>query len=110
MFTSPMTLILFDKKAMFKFGASEMRYQNLRANNMVMWEAIKWCLEMGCTTLSLGRTEPGNAGLLQFKRGWGASPKAFKYYRYDVATNKSVKETSAFGTSKRYSKYFHPLF
>ena len=58
-------------KALFKFGASDQKYHYLKANNVVMWEAIKWYSNNGFKTISLGRTHPENKGLLQYKDGWG---------------------------------------
>lgn len=74
----------FGDQALYKFGASDRDYQQLRANNLVMWEAICRCLQKGHSCLSFGRTEPDNLGLIQFKAGWGAHEEVIKYYRYDV--------------------------
>ncbi|MGB5847992.1 MAG: peptidoglycan bridge formation glycyltransferase FemA/FemB family protein, partial [Ignavibacteriaceae bacterium] len=60
-------------KALYKFGASFMEYQNLRANNLVMWEAIKYYSAKGFKSFSFGRTEPDNEGLRKFKLGWGTT-------------------------------------
>ncbi len=32
----------------------------------------------------MGRTEPGNDGLRQFKRGWGTEEHPIHYFRYDL--------------------------
>ena len=94
----------FRKKAIFKFGASEIEYQDLRANNLVMWEAIKWCLHKGGTTLNLGRSEPENGGLLQFKRGWGVKEERINYYKYDLTKNTFVKDRPTSKMSYRICK------
>jgi len=73
----------FGKNAIYKYGASNMKYQNLRPNNLIMWEAIKWYRNQGYETLNFGRTEVDNQGLLHFKRLWGAIESPLKYYRYD---------------------------
>jgi hypothetical protein len=52
-----------------------------------MWEAIRWCIEHGCTTLSLGRTDLGHEGLRQFKNGWGVAEQSVSYYRHSSKTN-----------------------
>jgi hypothetical protein len=77
----------FRDKALYKYGASETRYQHLRANNLVMWEAIKWYAKHGYQLFDFGRTEPENEGLLQFKRGWGTAEKSISYYKYDLTRN-----------------------
>jgi hypothetical protein len=73
----------FSDKAVYKYGASDMGYQELRANHLVMWQAIKYYCQKGFKSLFLGRTEPENRGLLQFKTGWGANEQQINYYRYD---------------------------
>lgn len=74
----------FGKKAVYKYGASDRNYQHLRANNLIMWEAIEHYLSNGYRALDFGRTERENKGLLQFKRGWGAAEHLVHYYRYDL--------------------------
>ena len=74
----------FGNKAVYKYGASDYTYQHLRANNLVMWEAIKWYARNGYKTLCFGRTESENNGLRQFKAGWGTVERVIKYHRYDL--------------------------
>ena len=77
----------FGEEVIFKYGASDKTWHHLRANNLVMWEAIKWSCEKGFKRLSFGRTEPENHGLVQYKAGWGAKPYQINYYRYDLREN-----------------------
>jgi hypothetical protein len=72
----------FGTNALYKYGASDLAYQNLRPNNLIMWEAIKWYKNHAVRTLSLGRTELDNLGLLQYKRTWGAKESIIKYHRF----------------------------
>lgn len=88
---------LFGFRAIYKYGASDRKYQHLRANNLIMWEAIRWCSERGIKGFSFGRTEPENKGLLQFKRGWGGEEGVIKYYKYDLKEDSFVAEK---GTTK----------
>jgi hypothetical protein len=76
----------FGAAAIYKYGASDKRYQHLRPNNLVMWVAIRRCIQDGCTSLSLGRTDLDGDGLRQFKMGWGASEQSISYYKYDIRT------------------------
>lgn len=80
----------FHKKALYKYGASDETYQHLRANNLVMWEAIKWCCRNGYKTFCFGRTDPGNEGLRQFKNGWDTKESTIHYHRYDLRTDTFV--------------------
>jgi lipid II:glycine glycyltransferase (peptidoglycan interpeptide bridge formation enzyme) len=74
-------------KALYKFGASFMKYQNLRANNLVMWDAIKYYSNEGFESFGFGITEPDNEGLRKFKVGWGTKEEVLNTYRYDLAKN-----------------------
>jgi len=74
----------FGETLLYKYGASDRAFQHLRANNLVMWEAIRWGCDHGCRSLCFGRTEPQNDGLRRFKAGWGARESIIRYYRYDL--------------------------
>lgn len=76
----------FGGQAIYKFGASDERLQHLRANNRVMWDAIKWHAGQGFTSLDFGRTSLDNAGLRKFKLGWGAVERRIDYVRHDLRT------------------------
>jgi hypothetical protein len=90
----------FRDRALFKFGAFDRNHQHLRANNLVMWEAIRWLIRNGFRSLHLGRTEPENEGLLQFKRGWGVKESRIAYYRLNLRENAFSAERS--GTRSSY--------
>lgn len=73
-----------EDQAFFKFGASDMRYQHVRGNNLCMWTAIKHYAERGYKELNLGRTAPSNEGLRFFKLGWGTIEDKVYYFCYDL--------------------------
>jgi len=79
------------KKAIYKYGASDLNYQRFRAANLVMWEAIRWFSKNGFDELCFGRTDPENVGLIHFKGGWGAQEEPLYYYRYDLKRSAFVK-------------------
>jgi hypothetical protein len=85
----------FGERAVYKYGASDRSRQELRGNNLVMWEAIRWYSGKGYDTLCFGRTEPDAAGLRQFKGGWGATERIIKYCRYDPGTERFMGDCSA---------------
>jgi hypothetical protein len=91
----------YGDKALFKFGASDMRYQHLRAGNLVMWEAIKFYAGKGLKSICFGRTEPENRGLRRFKEGWGAKETDITYYRFDLASGAFVTENDSVPHSRR---------
>ena len=71
------------KTAVFKFGASDETLQHLRANNLVMWQAIRWHAQRGFALLDFGRTSLDNEGLRRFKLSWGAQERRIDYFRHD---------------------------
>lgn len=76
----------FGNRALYKYGASDDSWQHLRANNLLMWEAIRWYGQNGYATFCFGRTDCNHTGLRQFKNGWGTKEKIIHYYRYDLGT------------------------
>jgi lipid II:glycine glycyltransferase (peptidoglycan interpeptide bridge formation enzyme) len=70
------------KKAVYKFGASDERLQNLRGNNLVMWKAIQFLAQKGFDSLHLGRTSRENGGLRRFKLAWGTVEEPLEYFRF----------------------------
>jgi hypothetical protein len=82
----------FNGHAVYKYGASDRKYQRLRANNLIMWEAIKTYSGEGASTFHFGRSEPENSGLLQFKRGWGAVEGPLVYKKYDFENKQWIPD------------------
>jgi len=85
----------FGNEVIYKYGASDKQYQHLRANNLVMWEAIKWSFDRGFGKMTFGRTETQHKGLIQFKAGWGAKPHTIVYYKYDLRKDAFVIDGEA---------------
>ena len=76
----------FSKNALYKFGASDERLQQLRPNNLVMWHGIRALAERGAHTLHFGRTAQANEGLRRFKLAWGAEEEIVDYFRFERTT------------------------
>lgn len=74
----------FGKKALYKYGASDPNYDELRANYLIFDKVIKWYSDQGFFALNFGRTSTENYGLRQFKTGWGAKEMLIYYYKYDI--------------------------
>jgi hypothetical protein len=81
----------FGNKAIFKYGASNRKYQSLRANNLVMAEAIYKLSTEGSTSLCFGRTDLENEGLRRYKCGWGANEERISYAKFDYQTGSYVR-------------------
>jgi CelD/BcsL family acetyltransferase involved in cellulose biosynthesis len=74
----------------YKFGASDPRFWELRPNNLVMWEAINWACEHRYRQLDFGRTELDNRGLREFKSRWGAHELPLMYSHLPPARPGSI--------------------
>jgi len=82
-------------RAIYKFGASDESFQQLRGANLVMWEAIKRLARDGVKTLNLGRTSIDNEGLRRFKLNWCAQEYKIEYVKYDLCRDIFVTEADA---------------
>lgn len=80
------------RRVLYKFGASDHDFQQMRPNNLMMWAAIRHSVERGFSTLHLGRTSLANEGLRRFKLGFGASEETVQYCRYDFASGRFVTD------------------
>jgi CelD/BcsL family acetyltransferase involved in cellulose biosynthesis len=78
-------------ESIYKFGASDYRFQHLRPNNLVMWAAIKRLIDQGAKLLDLGRTSLAGEGLRRFKLGFGATEETVEYRRYDFRAETFVR-------------------
>jgi hypothetical protein len=82
-----------EKNAVFKFGASDERYQDLRPNNLVIWHGIRHFAGNGLEKLHLGRTSLNDEGLRRFKLAWGAVEKPIDYFRFNLRSNNWTTKT-----------------
>lgn len=74
----------FGKHVIYKYGGSNSTYDNLNGNYLVQWSGIEWAANNGFDCLSLGRTDPENKGLIQYKNGWASSSRPLAYYKFDL--------------------------
>jgi len=73
----------FGKNAIYKYGASDQKFQEFRANNVVMWQGIQFLVRNGAEKLHFGRTECENDGLRRFKLSWATEEETIAYFRVD---------------------------
>jgi len=78
----------------FKFGASDKSFQNMRANDLLMWEAIRRYAGKGLSSFSFGKTEKSNEGLCHYKDGFGIERVQLYDHCYNVKTGKKEKKSS----------------
>ena len=77
-----MILLVSDTTVQYAYGASDENYLHFAPNNLLMWTAIEWACIHGYQTLDMGRTACDNAGLMEFKRRWGAIKESLPYYYF----------------------------
>lgn len=77
----------FGDRGIYKYGASDKKFQDLRANNLLMWEGIKRSGRKGNKSFCFGRTELKNAGLRQYKTGWGGGGISSELFQIRLAKN-----------------------
>lgn len=66
----------------YKYGCSDVRFNNLGAMPWLLWKAILKAKGEDATQFDLGRTEEDNPGLLTFKNRWVPNPTHLVYWRY----------------------------
>ena len=69
----------YNKTLTYKYSASDPAYWHLRPNNLLLWNAICWGCEHGYHVFDWGRTDLDNAGLREFKLGWGNEEQIIHY-------------------------------
>jgi lipid II:glycine glycyltransferase (peptidoglycan interpeptide bridge formation enzyme) len=84
------TWVLFTWKDFlyYPYGASTEKYKNVMANNLMMWEAIKFGKKLGLSTFDLWGREEGK-GFTKFKEGY--SPHVVEFLgTWDLVINKPM--------------------
>ena len=94
-------------RAIYKYGASDLRSQQLRPNNLVMWEAMKWLARNSAVSLHLGKTSLANEGLRRFKLNLGASEERIEYAKFDLRSKRFAVETD--GITGWHNRVFRAL-
>jgi lipid II:glycine glycyltransferase (peptidoglycan interpeptide bridge formation enzyme) len=76
----------FGSQAMYKFGASDIKYHHLHPNYVLFWYVIQWLCNNNYKELCFGKTAQNQKGLIQFKDGWDTRKSRINYYRYNLKT------------------------
>jgi hypothetical protein len=103
-------IVLFHhgRKAIYKYGASNAEGKQCRANNLVMWEAIRWYVRKGFREFCFGRTETAHNGLREYKLGYGSSEFEIPYYKYSLSESRIISST-ANGMASKTEKIFRKM-
>jgi len=66
----------------YKFNASAINNLNLRPNDLIMWEGIKYAKKQGLEFLDLGLSDWDQEGLLRYKRKYATEEKTISFLKY----------------------------
>jgi hypothetical protein len=72
----------FRGSLVYKYGGSDKQFSNLGGTQLLFWRAIQDGKREGLVEFDLGRSEPANQGLIQFKNRLGAAKSTVTYWRY----------------------------
>jgi len=89
--------LTYKTTVIYKYGASDHRYWNLRPNDLVFWNAIQWACSNGYATFDFGKSDVTNTGLRDFKDGWGTIEEPLPYSYISNSPIKTVKDNSNLG-------------
>lgn len=81
---SPVAAILtlqYKDTVVYKYGCSDVRFNNLSGTVFLFWRAIQEAKEAGTGTFDMGRSDVSNHGLIAFKSHWGATETPVTYWR-----------------------------
>lgn len=97
----------------YPYGASSAKHKNVMANNLMMWEAIKFGKKLGLKTFDLWGREPGK-GFTKFKEGY--KPKVVEFLgTWDLVTSPlyypyRIAEEIRWKLLRLKSKFSKPIF
>jgi len=108
-------LLKFKKTVIYRLGAVNKKYLQLRPYNKLLWEGIKYSLNNNCKYFDMGTSAIENNGLIKFKKHFGTDtlpvnfyyfknkmniPKMERYLSKDMITKKIWKKLPVFFTEK----------
>ena len=73
--------LLGGRTVTYKYGAFDPAHWRLYPNNALMWFAMGWAAERGCTWFDWGRSGVEDTGLRQFKSSLGGQERPLRYTR-----------------------------
>lgn len=71
----------FGQTMVYKYGASDARFNNLGGTPFLFWKAIEDAKEHGIQEMDLGRSDLDNEGLIRFKGQLGSTKTLISYWR-----------------------------
>lgn len=84
-----MITLRYKNTMVYKYGGSDHRYHNLGSMHLLYWTAIQEAKAAGLQFFDFGRTDADQAGLITFKKRWGARQSLLTYSRFSLSPNSS---------------------
>ena len=84
-----------------KYSCSDTRWNNLGGTQVLFWRAMEEARRDGLRVFDLGRSDSGNAGLIEFKNRWGAACSTLTYVRLSAAPPAKIAATRGCGWAQR---------
>ena len=72
----------FKDVTVYKYGCSDEQQNRLGGAQVLMWAAIEEACGKGHAVFDMGRSDPDQSGLIEYKDRWGAQKKLITYYRH----------------------------
>lgn len=90
-------LLLHQNRVIDGYAAALPPYRNMRPNDLLVWEALKWASEKGYSLFDFGADSPRQENLLAFKRKWTGLHKPMHHY-YFPARERNTDEMDSSDT------------
>lgn len=71
----------FQNTVVYKYGCSNIAFNNLGATAFLFWKTIQEAKESGAIEFDLGRSDFDNSGLIAFKDHWASTRNELTYWR-----------------------------
>jgi lipid II:glycine glycyltransferase (peptidoglycan interpeptide bridge formation enzyme) len=76
-----MVTLTYKNCVVYKYGASDVRFNNLGGMPLLFWSTILESKSQGLQELDLGRSDMDNDGLVTFKDRWGSRRSRLTYWK-----------------------------
>ena len=77
----------FKDTLVYKYGGSDVRYNQLGGMPFLFWRAIRRACSLGLRELDFGRSDLTDTGLIAFKDRWGCTRSPLIYWRSPAASS-----------------------
>ncbi len=77
-----MLTLQYGDTMVYKYGCSDVRFNNLGGMHLLYWQAIQEAKALGLRRFDFGRVDADQPGLITFKNRWGAAQSTLTYSRY----------------------------